>query len=118
VSDDPGGHDRRRTLTDHDRRRTRTARRLLVGGLVVGMLVTVALALAGASGALGLVVVLLGATVGCVLAAAHLAIFALVDEFKQRPVATRRGVEALGYFLLALFLILLVMGAAGAAGDA
>jgi hypothetical protein len=105
-------------VTEHDRRRTRTPRRLLVGALVVGVLATAGLAATGLPGAWGLVVVLLAAIVGCVLAAAHLAIFALVDELKQRPVATRRPVEALGYFLLALLLILLVMGAAGAAGGA
>jgi hypothetical protein len=104
--------------TDHDRRRTRTPRRLLVGTLALGVVVTAALAATGLPGAWGLVVVLLAAIVGCVLAAAHLAIFALVDELKQRPVATRRPVEALAYFLLALVLILLVMGAAGAAGGA
>jgi hypothetical protein len=38
-----------------------------------------------------------------------------VDEIKRRPVATRRPVEALGFFLTALLLMLLVMGAAGAA---
>jgi hypothetical protein len=105
-------------VTEHDRRRTRTPRRLLVGALLVGVLATAALAATGLPGAWGLVVVLLAAIVGCVLAAAHLAIFALVDELKQRPVATRRPVEALAYFLLALLLILLVMGAAGAAGGA
>jgi hypothetical protein len=104
--------------TDHDRRRTRTPRWLLVGTLVLGVVVTAVLAATGLPGAWGLVIVLLAATVGCVLAAAHLAIFALVDELKQRPVATRRPVEALAYFLLALLLILLVMGAAGAAGGA
>jgi hypothetical protein len=127
VDDDAGSHAterpgrrprRGREVTDHDRRRTRTPRRLLAGSLVVGLLLTLGLALTGLPGAWGLVVVLLGAIVGCVLAAAHLAIFALIDEFKERPVATRRPVEALGYFLLALVLMLLVMGAAGAAGSA
>jgi hypothetical protein len=116
---EPGRRGRSRDgVTEHDRRRTRTPRRLLVGTLVVGVLATAALAATGLPGAWGLVVVLLAAIVGCVLAAAHLAIFALVDELKQRPVATRRPVEALAYFLLALLLILLVMGAAGAAGGA
>jgi hypothetical protein len=118
VDDDVGGRQPGRTLTEHDRRRVRTARRLLLGAVVVGVLATGALAIAGASGALGLVVVLLATMVGCVLAAAHLAILALVDEIKHRPVATRRPLEALGFFLLALVLMLLVMGAAGSAGGA
>jgi hypothetical protein len=98
----------------HDRRRLRTARLLAVGGVGLGVLGAAGLGLAGATGAFGLVALLLGVLVGCVVAAAHLAGFALVDEIKKRPVATRRPIEALVFFLAALFLMLLVMGAAGA----
>jgi 4-amino-4-deoxy-L-arabinose transferase-like glycosyltransferase len=101
---------------EHDRRRIRTARWLLVFGVVLGVVVAAGLAVAGGSGAAGLVVLLLGVMVGCVLTAAHLAVFALVDEIRNRPVATRRPVEALAYFLLALLLMLFVMGAASAVG--
>jgi 4-amino-4-deoxy-L-arabinose transferase-like glycosyltransferase len=112
VGDEGGSRD----PGEHDRRRLRTARWLLVGGVVLGVVVAGGLAVAGGSGAAGLVVLLLGTMVGCVLTAAHLAVFALVDEIRNRPVATRRPVEALAYFLLALLLMLLVMGAASAAG--
>jgi hypothetical protein len=105
-----------RSPGEHDRRRLRTARWLVVGGVVLGVVVAAGVAIAGGSGAAGLVVLLLGTMVGSVLTAAHLAVFALVDEIRSRPVATRRPVEALAYFLLALLLMLLVMGAASAAG--
>jgi hypothetical protein len=98
----------------HDRRRLRTARLLAVGGAGLGVLGAAGLGLAGATGGFGLVALLLGMLVGCVVAAAHLAGFALVDEIRKRPVATRRPVEALVFFLSALFLMLLMMGAAGA----
>jgi hypothetical protein len=102
----------------HDRRRLRTARLLALGGAGLGVLGAAGVGLAGATGAFGLVALLLGVLVGCVVAAAHLAGFALVDEIKKRPVTTRRPIEALVFFLAALFLMLLVMGAAGALGDA
>jgi hypothetical protein len=102
----------------HDRRRLRTARLLALGGAGLGVLGAAGVGLAGATGAFGLVALLLGVLVGCVVAAAHLAGFALVDEIKKRPVTTRRPIEALVFFLAALFLMLLVMGAAGAIGDA
>jgi hypothetical protein len=105
-------------VSDHDRRRLRSARRLAVAGALLGVLAAAAFGLRGATGGFGLVVVLLGLLVGCVLAAAHLAGFALADELRRLPVATRRPVEALGFFLVALLLILFVMGAAGALGDA
>jgi hypothetical protein len=102
----------------HDRRRLRGGRRLALIGAGLGVVGAAAAGVAGGTGAFGLVVVLLGLLVGCVLASAHLAGFALADELRRRPVATRRPVEAMGFFLAALLLILLVMGAAGAAGGA
>jgi drug/metabolite transporter (DMT)-like permease len=102
----------------HDRRRLRSARLLAVGGAALGVLGAAAVGLAGATGGFGLLALLLGVLVGFVIAAAHLAGFALVDEIKKRPVATRRPIEALVFFLAALFLMLLVMGAAGALGAA
>jgi hypothetical protein len=104
-------------LAGLDAQRLRGAHRLLLGGSVLGILAAAGIGLAGGAGGFGLVALLLGVMVGCVLAAAHLAILAVVDEFRQRPVATRRPVEAFGFFLAALFLMLLVMGAAGALAD-
>jgi hypothetical protein len=114
----PDGPDGAAGAADHDRRRLRSARRLAVGGALLGVVVAAIVGIAGGTGGFGLVVVLLGLLVGCVLSAAHLAGFALADELRRLPVATRRPVEALGFFLAALLLILLVMGAAGALGDA
>jgi hypothetical protein len=102
----------------HDRRRLRGARRLALAGLVLGGVGAGAAFVAGYGGALGLLSVLLGATVGCVLAAAHLAVLAVADELRHRPVAARRLVEALLFFVGALLLLLLVMGAADAASGA
>jgi hypothetical protein len=101
----------------HDHRRLRGAHRLLVGGSALGLVAAATIGLAGGTGGFGLVALLLGVMVGCVLAAAHLAILAVVDEFRERRVAARRPVEAFGLFLAALFLMLLVMGAAGAMAD-
>ncbi|MFA9428713.1 hypothetical protein [Egicoccus sp. AB-alg2] len=95
----------------HDRGRLRAGRRLVVVGGVLGVLGAAALGLLGAPGGSGLVAVLLGLVVGCVLAAIHLAVFSLVDEARRRPVSLRRPLWALGLFVTAGLLLVLVGGA-------
>ena len=99
---DPGGH---------DRRRLRSARRLIAVGAGLGVLGAAALAGIGAPGGSGFVAVLLGLVVGCVLAAVHLAVLSLVDEARRKPVAVRRPLWALGLFVAAGLLLVLVGGA-------
>lgn len=96
---------------EHDRRRLRTARRLIAVGAGLGVLGAAALAAIGAPGGSGLIAVLLGLIVGCVLAAVHLAVFSLVDEARRRPVAVRRPLWALGLFVTSGLLLVLVGGA-------
>ncbi|GGI04711.1 hypothetical protein GCM10011354_10460 [Egicoccus halophilus] len=69
------------------------------------------LAALGAPGASGLVAVLLGLVVGCVVAAVHLAACSLVDEARGRPVSLRRPAWSLGLFVMAGLLLLVVGGA-------
>ncbi|MEX2504813.1 MAG: hypothetical protein WD378_08180 [Egicoccus sp.] len=94
-----------------DRTRLVSAVRLLAVGAVLGVLGAVALGLAGAPGGSGFIAVVLGLALGCVLAAIHLAAFCLVDEARQRPVSLRRPLWAVGLFVTAGVLLLLVGGA-------
>jgi len=95
---------------DHDRARLVSARRLILVGAVLGVVGAVALGLAGAPGGSGLMALLLGLALGCVLAAIHLAAFSLLDEARRRPVALRRPLWAVGLFVTAGLLLLLVGG--------
>ncbi|HSK23061.1 MAG TPA: hypothetical protein VK906_07795 [Egicoccus sp.] len=96
---------------DHDRTRLSSARRLIAVGAVLGVVGAAALGLAGAPGGSGLIAVLLGLALGCVLAAIHLAAFSLIDEARRRPVAVRRPLWAVGLFVAAGLLLVVVGGA-------
>ncbi|MFA9445252.1 hypothetical protein [Egicoccus sp. AB-alg6-2] len=98
----------------HDRRRMRSALRLVGAGAVLGIVAAAGLGVIGAPGGSGLIGVLLGLVVGCVLGAIHLAVLSLVDEARQRPVSVRRPLTSLGLFVLAGLLLVLVGGASRA----
>ena len=98
-------------LTDHDRARLATTRRTAYAGPALGAAGAVAVALLGASGRAGLAVVLLLSAAGAVAASLVTAIQALVDEYRELPVARIRPLTALGLFVLAVVLLALAAGA-------
>jgi len=115
VTNDEDGADPpdRRVVTDHDRARLRLTRRILLAGVVVGMVAAVTLGLWGASGAAGLAVWLVVTAAGSVLSALVTAILAMVDEARRVHVARRRTATALALF--AAGFVLLVFSTAVAA---
>ncbi|MFO7961982.1 MAG: hypothetical protein R6U94_13665 [Nitriliruptoraceae bacterium] len=94
-------------VTDHDRARLRLTRRVLLAGVVLGVVAAVTLGLWGASGAAGLAVWLVVTAAGSVLAAFVTAILAIVDEARRVHVARRRTVTGLVLFAAGFLLLLL-----------
>lgn len=84
---DPGPADREE---DPDPTALRRARWLLLAGVGLGLAGAVATGLLGASGDVGLLLVLVGTAFGSALSAVWLLGSALVDEFRGRPVSRRR----------------------------
>jgi len=95
-------------VTRHDRRRLRVTWAVVGGGLLLGVIGAAALALLGLDGRAGFAAVVLGAALGCVVAALVTVVLAILDEMRQIPVATRRVVVALGLFAGAALLLLMV----------
>jgi hypothetical protein len=106
MGDDAGS----RTLTAHDRRRLTVGWRLLAGGVMLGVVAAAAAGLSGASGAAGFALVVLGASLGSVLAALVSAVLAVLDELRGAPLARRRLVVIVGLFLAGLLLLTLGAG--------
>lgn len=101
-------------VTDHDRRRLRLTWRIVLGGVVVGVLGAAILAGLGLDGRVGFAAVVLGTAGGCVVAALATALLAIVDEARREPVATRRLLITLGLFAGGAFLLTVVAAIAGA----
>lgn len=110
TSEDPGSVARTRRLTDHDRDRLRTARRVALVGPGVGVLAALGLGLAGGGGRLGLAALLLCSAAGCVVAAVVALLHAAVDEARRQPVALRRIGWAIALMLVALVIMVLLGG--------
>jgi hypothetical protein len=106
MDDDAGSP----TLTAHDRRRLAVGWWLLAGGVALGVVAAAASGLAGASGTVGFALVVLGASLGSVLAALVSAVLAVLDELRGAPLARRRLVVTVGLFLAGLLLLTLGAG--------
>jgi hypothetical protein len=100
-------------VTDHDRRRLRVSWRVLLAGVVLGVVGAATLGLLGFDGRAGFAAVVLGSSFGCVAAGLTTAGFAIVDEARRAPVATRRLVVALGLFASGGMLLIMVAALAG-----
>lgn len=104
----------RREVSEHDRRRLRQAWRLLLVGLAVAVVVTVAAGLSGLPGAVGALALLATSALAVAVTAVHLVALALVDDLRDHRVARRRPVIAAGLLLLAG--LLMAMATAVTAG--
>lgn len=100
-------------VTDHDRQRLRVTWRVLLGGVLFGVLGAAALALLGLDGRVGFAAVTLGASLGCVAAGLVTVGFAIVDEARRAPVATRRIVVTVALFAAGAMLLTMVVALAG-----
>jgi drug/metabolite transporter (DMT)-like permease len=100
-------------VTDHDRRRFRVTWRILAAGIGLGVVGAAAMGLSGFDGRVGFATVMLGGALGCVAAALTTAGYAIVDEARNAPVATRRLVVAVALFAGGAFLLMLVVAVAG-----
>ena len=106
--------DRDAPLTDHDRARLRATWRTAAVGPLLGIVGAIAVGIAGGSGAAGLAVLLLLASVGAMAAAMLTAVHVLADEYRHRPVARRRVWTSLALFATAFVLVAMSGGAATA----
>ena len=97
-------------LTDHDRARLRTTWRTTAAGPILGVLGAAAVGFLGAPGAAGLQVLLLLSATGCAVGAIVTGLFALIDEYRDRPVARRRPLTAVGLFAASVVLLVLTAG--------
>jgi MFS family permease len=100
-------------LTEHDRRRLALTWRVVIAGVVLGALGAVWVGLAGAPGAAGFAMLVIGAALGSGAAALLGAVLAVVDELRGAPVARRRMIVS--GVLFASSLLLLTLGVAGGA---
>ena len=100
-------------VTDHDRRRLRITWRIVLGGVIVGIVGAAALAGLGLDGRVGFAAVVLGSAAGCVIAALASAILAIVDEARREPVARSRLVATLGLFATGAMLLTMLAALAG-----
>lgn len=101
-------------MTPHDRRRLRTTWRAVIGGLLLGVVGAVAIALVGGSGRAGLAVLLVLTSAGLVVGALLTAVLAMVDEYRRVAVARTRTIVAIALFVGGGVLLLMSSGAAGA----
>ena len=99
-----------REVTEHDRRRLRQSWRLLLVGLAVAVVVTVAAGLSGLPGAVGVLALLVTSALAVVVTGVHMLAFVLFDDLRDRPVARRRPVIAAGLLLVAGLLMAMATG--------
>lgn len=88
----------------------RWARRLALGGVVLGLAGAVLTGMLGVPGAVGVLVVVLCSAFGLALAAVFLLVSALVDELRGRPVSRRRPLWGVGAFAAAIVLLIALVG--------
>lgn len=105
-------------LTDHDRRRLRATRRIVIGGVVFGLVTAGGFAVLGFDGRVGFALVVAGTALGAVLAALWTIGFAIIDEARRDPVSLLRALLSIGLFGTAAFLLLLLVALAGVDGGA
>jgi L-cystine uptake protein TcyP (sodium:dicarboxylate symporter family) len=98
------------TLTAHDRRRLRVTWIVAGVGVVVGVLGAAGVAAIGGTGRAGFAVLVVCTALGAVVSALVTGLLALVDEWRDAPVAGRRGLIALGLFVGAALLMVIVSG--------
>lgn len=103
-------------LTEHDRRRLRATGRIVVAGVLFGMLSAGTLGLLGFDGRVGFAVVVAGIALGAVLAALWTILVVIVDEARRDPVALARAVISIGLFGVGALLLLMLAALAGADG--
>jgi hypothetical protein len=96
-----------------DHRRLRTTWQVAAAGPVLGAVAAAAAGAIGLSGRAGLAALLLVTALALVLAALVTIVQATVDEWAHRPVARRRPLTALGLFLGAGAVLLLLGGVSG-----
>jgi heme/copper-type cytochrome/quinol oxidase subunit 4 len=101
-----------REVTEHDRRRLRQAWLVLLIGLAVAVVLTVAAGLSGLPGAVGALALLVTSALAVAITGVHLLGFVLVDDLRDHPVARRRPVIAAGLLLLAGLLMAMATGVA------
>jgi hypothetical protein len=101
--DEPGSP----SITTLDRRRLTLGWRLLGLGVGLGVVAAAWSGVAGASGTVGFVLVVLGTAFGAVLAALVGGILAVVDEVRGPPVARRRLIVTIALFVCGLLLLTL-----------
>ena len=99
-----------REVTDHDRRRLRQSWRLLLIGLGVAVVVTVAAGLSGLPGAVGALALLVTSALAAAITGVHALAYVLLDDLRDHPVARRRPVIAAGLLLLGGLLMAMATG--------
>lgn len=97
-------------MTEHDRRRLRTTRRIALAGPAIGILAAGLAAILGGSGRFGSLMMLVCCAGGTTAAALVTLVQAAVDEARREPVALRRVGWALLLILVTLVLIVFVAG--------
>lgn len=104
-------------LTDHDRRRLRATGRIVIAGIVFGIVSAGGFALLGFGGRVGFAIVLAGTALGIVVAALWTIVFAIVDEARRDPVSLVRAILSIGLFGAGAFLLLVLVALAGGGGS-
>ena len=99
-----------REVTEHDRRRLRQSWLLLLIGLAVAVIVTVAAGVAGLGGAVGALALLVTSALAVAITGVQLLGFVLLDDLRDRPVARRRPLIGAGLLLLAGLLMAMATG--------
>lgn len=100
-------------LSEHDRGRLRGTRRLVLGGLLVGVAGAATFGLLGFDGRVGFAMVMVGAAFGAVGAALWTILLAIVDETRRAPVAIARVLISIGLFAAGGILLMAVVSLAG-----
>lgn len=109
-------HRNRLRLSDHDRGRLRGTRRLVLSGLLLGIVGAVAFGVLGFDGRIGFATVLVGVAFGAVVSALWTILVAIVDEARRAPVAIVRIVISIGLFAVGGVLLVIVLGLVGGNG--
>lgn len=102
-----------RVVDDPDATRTRRAWRIAGIGAGAGIAVALLTGVLGASGRVGLVVLLLCCALACGLGALYAIVTVVVDDLRGEPTSRRRPVAAAVLFALAAVLMAMVAGAGG-----
>ena len=97
----------------HHRRRVRGSLRILLVGLLLGVLAAAVLGGAVGDGRAGLATLLLVAALSSAIAGLHHGLLLVLDDVRGRPTSLRRGAWLGGFFVLTAALMVMVVGIGG-----